>query len=63
MTSCCDKHDFCYDTCNNKRKDCDDKFKKCVTKACKKHKDKGLFTNEEYEGNKLLKHSVFEMHV
>ena len=32
---CCDEHDFCYDTCNTVRSDCDDKFKQCLLKSCK----------------------------
>ncbi|XP_035671456.1 group XIIA secretory phospholipase A2-like [Branchiostoma floridae] len=34
MTRCCDKHDICYDTCGNKRQDCDDKFKTCLDNMC-----------------------------
>jgi len=34
FTSCCDAHDMCYDTCNNKRNDCDEDFKECLNNSC-----------------------------
>ncbi|KAL4239619.1 hypothetical protein ACF0H5_000428 [Mactra antiquata] len=38
METCCDNHDICYDTCNNKRKTCDKTFKTCLNNMCDKIK-------------------------
>ncbi|CAG5135604.1 unnamed protein product [Candidula unifasciata] len=34
LTSCCDEHDICYDTCNNSKETCDNAFKICLEKLC-----------------------------
>jgi len=31
---CCNKHDKCYDTCNETRDKCDNKFEECLKVAC-----------------------------
>lgn len=36
MTKCCDRHDYCYDTCNSDRGKCDDAFKECLGTMCNK---------------------------
>ena len=36
FTKCCDQHDYCYDTCNADKDECDLKFKKCLYGHCKK---------------------------
>jgi len=36
FTECCDEHDYCYDTCNADKDECDLKFKKCLYRQCKK---------------------------
>ena len=50
MTSCCDAHDICYDTCNKDRDQCDEDFKKCLDDMCEKLKS-GI-TGNQYEGKK-----------
>ncbi|XP_063244175.1 group XIIA secretory phospholipase A2 [Bacillus rossius redtenbacheri] len=37
MTSCCDEHDLCYDTCNSGKELCDYEFKSCLYKICDKY--------------------------
>ncbi|KAF2901628.1 hypothetical protein ILUMI_04553 [Ignelater luminosus] len=34
MTKCCNAHDICYDTCNNKKEVCDIEFKRCLYQYC-----------------------------
>ncbi|XP_046473816.1 group XIIA secretory phospholipase A2 [Neodiprion pinetum] len=34
VTSCCNAHDICYDTCNNDKEKCDFEFKRCLYKYC-----------------------------
>ena len=34
MTKCCDSHDFCYDTCGTKRRECDGSLQQCLTNYC-----------------------------
>jgi len=31
---CCNNHDYCYDTCNIKKDDCDTAFRNCMLIAC-----------------------------
>lgn len=38
FSSCCDTHDFCYDTCGQDKDDCDLKFKRCLYSSCKSKK-------------------------
>ena len=33
---CCNKHDYCYDTCGADKDECDLKFKKCLYGTCRK---------------------------
>merc|ERR1712137_188713 len=35
MTTCCDKHDVCYDTCNSSKETCDTEFLQCLDEFCK----------------------------
>uniref|UniRef100_A0A8C3TNR4 Phospholipase A2 group XIIA n=1 Tax=Catharus ustulatus TaxID=91951 RepID=A0A8C3TNR4_CATUS len=35
MTRCCNHHDRCYDTCGNKKNDCDEQFQTCLSKICR----------------------------
>nr|XP_009663746.1 PREDICTED: group XIIA secretory phospholipase A2 [Struthio camelus australis] len=35
MTKCCNQHDRCYDTCGNKKNDCDEQFQSCLSKICR----------------------------
>ncbi|XP_009473130.1 PREDICTED: group XIIA secretory phospholipase A2 [Nipponia nippon] len=35
MTKCCNHHDRCYDTCGNKKNDCDEQFQSCLSKICR----------------------------
>lgn len=35
MTKCCNHHDRCYDTCGNKKNDCDEQFQTCLSKICR----------------------------
>ncbi|KFQ51273.1 Group XIIA secretory phospholipase A2, partial [Pelecanus crispus] len=35
MTRCCNHHDRCYDTCGNKKNDCDEQFQSCLSKICR----------------------------
>ncbi|KAJ6668818.1 hypothetical protein lerEdw1_012303 [Lerista edwardsae] len=35
MTKCCNQHDRCYDTCGNKKNDCDEQFQYCLSKICR----------------------------
>ncbi|GAB6028467.1 Phospholipase A2, group XIIA [Chamberlinius hualienensis] len=39
LSTCCDKHDYCYDTCNQTKDDCDKKFKRCLYKICEMNKN------------------------
>ena len=50
MTKCCDKHDYCYDTCNADRGKCDDDFKQCLDNMCDKLRPS--ITRNQYEGCK-----------
>ncbi|XP_050392416.1 group XIIA secretory phospholipase A2 [Patella vulgata] len=50
VTKCCDKHDFCYDTCNFSKEKCDDKFQECLLKIC--HKLKNVFSEDALQGCK-----------
>ncbi|KAG7333656.1 hypothetical protein KOW79_002063 [Hemibagrus wyckioides] len=34
ITSCCDQHDRCYDTCGQKKADCDEQFQGCLNNIC-----------------------------
>lgn len=38
MTKCCNAHDICYDTCNNKKEVCDIEFKRCLYQYCSNYK-------------------------
>ena len=51
MTSCCNAHDICYDTCNSNRDKCDDDFKKCLDVMCEKLKRE--ITRNQYEGEEI----------
>uniref|UniRef100_A0A0K2TTF9 Group XIIA secretory phospholipase A2like [Megachile rotundata] n=2 Tax=Lepeophtheirus salmonis TaxID=72036 RepID=A0A0K2TTF9_LEPSM len=35
FSACCDRHDHCYDTCNEDKDDCDLVFKRCLYSVCK----------------------------
>lgn len=48
MTSCCDVHDKCYDTCNTDKGHCDKEFKDCLLKMCDSMQS--TLNVEEYEG-------------
>ncbi|XP_059172001.1 group XIIA secretory phospholipase A2-like [Physella acuta] len=39
VTSCCDAHDVCYDTCNRPKDTCDIEFKECLEDLCTKYTD------------------------
>ena len=47
MTKCCEKHDYCYDTCNSDRGKCDDAFKQCLSGMC--NRLKSSLTKKQYE--------------
>ncbi|XP_013386303.1 group XIIA secretory phospholipase A2 [Lingula anatina] len=49
VTSCCNNHDMCYDTCNKDREGCDRAFESCLADICK------LFKREKmaFEGCKV----------
>ena len=34
MEDCCNKHDFCYDSCGSDKEECDKTFKKCLYSTC-----------------------------
>ncbi|RNA18370.1 group XIIA secretory phospholipase A2 [Brachionus plicatilis] len=34
ITKCCNEHDTCYATCNKKKQDCDNLFRKCLLNFC-----------------------------
>lgn len=34
LTSCCDRHDYCYDKCGKERDECDSKFHDCLLNTC-----------------------------
>lgn len=34
ITKCCNDHDTCYATCNKKKQDCDNLFRKCLLNFC-----------------------------
>lgn len=49
VTSCCEKHDICYDKCNSDKSKCDTDFQTCLRLICKNlHKATG--GTELYEG-------------
>uniref|UniRef100_A0A0B6Y7T9 Phospholipase A2 domain-containing protein n=1 Tax=Arion vulgaris TaxID=1028688 RepID=A0A0B6Y7T9_9EUPU len=50
LTECCHEHDFCYDTCNKSKKACDNSFKECMNKLCRKMKK--VVPKDVYEGCK-----------
>lgn len=37
VEGCCDKHDKCYDTCNKMKESCDDDFRSCLRRICKRN--------------------------
>lgn len=39
MTSCCNLHDKCYDTCNSDKELCDIEFKRCLYNYCDTYKN------------------------
>lgn len=41
MTKCCDEHDICYGTCNERKVNCDHDFKTCLFKVCSAVEGKG----------------------
>merc|ERR1712150_186266 len=62
MTTCCDDHDRCYDTCNSNKERCDEVFSKCLKQMCDQM-EYG-FSAEDYEGCKAtteLIHTGTEM--
>ncbi|XP_022621132.1 group XIIA secretory phospholipase A2-like isoform X1 [Seriola dumerili] len=36
MTKCCNQHDRCYDTCGQKKRNCDDELHHCLMTMCRK---------------------------
>lgn len=60
IEKCCDKHDYCYDTCNSARETCDKSFKTCLHDVCKhlkknpKISQKGWCTKHFHIGNRNL---------
>ena len=50
MTSCCDKHDICYDTCGTNRDDCDKNFKKCLKDMCRDLKSRKNYSKQQLDG-------------
>ena len=49
VTTCCEKHDICYDKCNTDKSKCDTDFQTCLRMICKNlHKATG--GAELYEG-------------
>lgn len=51
FTKCCDKHDFCYDTCGRSRAKCDTDFKTCLEKVCHRYDKEGRFTRSSQRSN------------
>jgi len=57
---CCNKHDICYDTCNEEREECDKVFKECLKDTChmesivKKHSRE---KRKECEGSADMMHA------
>jgi len=45
--SCCNQHDQCYGMCGQPKKDCEEKFLKCMNDKCSKH---GLFRRSFCKG-------------
>ncbi|XP_053357974.1 group XIIA secretory phospholipase A2-like isoform X1 [Clarias gariepinus] len=33
-TRCCNQHDYCYDTCGRKKRECDEQFQICLKNIC-----------------------------
>ena len=55
IEKCCDKHDLCYDTCNQPKETCDDEFRDCLTRICKaakKHVSRDLYDGESVCGER-----------
>ena len=48
MTACCDTHDYCYDTCNRGKEECDKDLQQCLLNMCSKMTDD--LNMEEQEG-------------
>lgn len=58
VTTCCEKHDICYDKCNSDKSKCDTDFQTCLRMICKNlHKATG--GTELYEGKQKLCFSDF----
>ncbi|XP_074983676.1 group XIIA secretory phospholipase A2 isoform X1 [Caretta caretta] len=53
MTKCCNQHDRCYDTCGNRKNDCDEQFQYCLSKICREVQ-KTLGISESVQGSILL---------
>ncbi|XP_032640525.1 caspase-6 isoform X4 [Chelonoidis abingdonii] len=49
MTKCCNQHDRCYDTCGNRKNDCDEQFQYCLSKICREVQ-KTLGISESVQG-------------
>lgn len=55
MTKCCNHHDRCYDTCGNKKNDCDEQFQSCLSKICRDvQKTLGISENVQGKSDKCL---------
>ncbi|KAK2146214.1 hypothetical protein LSH36_624g01093 [Paralvinella palmiformis] len=46
-TECCNKHDYCYDTCNSDKAFCDRQLEHCLQKIC--YNLKGKITDKKEE--------------
>lgn len=53
MTSCCDKHDICYDTCNSGKEKCDVDFQRCLYNYCDTHKSMAVAADTVVKGNNI----------
>ena len=54
IEECCNHHDRCYDTCNNKRKQCDEQFNKCLNTFCATMDDHSV-NSDQLKGGKCGK--------
>ena len=45
FNGCCNKHDYCYRTCNTVKKDCDTDFLRCLEGECKNRWGRGLISS------------------
>lgn len=53
MSTCCDDHDICYDTCNRDKELCDLDFKRCLYNYCDSYEKSAVGGDIMMKGNSI----------